>query len=293
MRIRIGVLIAVSLLPGFLAGRTKTDDAGRKVQVSEHPQRIVSLAPSLTETLFALGLGDRVVGVTDYCDYPAEARSKAKVGGIINPSIETIVSLSPDLVLITREGNRRETMEALERLGLTVFAVSVDNLDDVFRMVRRLGEIAGAPERGSQLAADLKRQSEAIEEAVRNVPPRRVLFLVWLQPVVSVGRGSFIDDLLRRSGAESIASASAQPWPHLSIEEILRNDPEYILIPRSSSFAPSRERLLRLPGWRELKAVQADRVVHLPASVERPGPRLVEVQALIARAIHPEAFEKQ
>ncbi|MCX6619423.1 MAG: cobalamin-binding protein [Acidobacteria bacterium] len=292
MRVRTwATVLVLSLLPAFLAARTRTDDAGRRVEVVENPQRIVSLAPSLTETLFALGLGERVVGVTDYCDYPAEARSKTRVGGIINPSVEAIVSLAPDLVLITREGNRRETMEALERLGVPVFAVNTNELADVFRTIRHLGELAGVPERGRRLAADLERQSAAIAEAIRPYPARRVLFLVWLQPVVSVGRNSFIEGLLQRSGAESIAEASAQPWPHLSIEEILRSEPEFILIPRSSSFAPTRAQLLRLPGWRELKAVRAGRIVYLPASVERPGPRLIEVQDVIARAIHPEAFK--
>ena len=293
MRVRTwATVLVLSLLPAFLAARTRTDDAGRRVEVVENPQRIVSLAPSLTETLFALGLGERVVGVTDYCDYPAEARSKTRVGGIINPSVEAIVSLAPDLVLITREGNRRETMEALERLGVPVFAVNTNELADVFRTIRHLGELAGVPERGRRLAADLERQSAAIAEAIRPYPARRVLFLVWLQPVVSVGRNSFIEGLLQRSGAESIAEASAQPWPHLSIEEILRSEPEFILIPRSSSFAPTRAQLLRLPGWRELKAVRAGRIVYLPATVERPGPRLIEVQDVIARAIHPEAFKR-
>jgi len=292
MRVRTwATVLVLSLLPACLAARTRTDDAGRRVEVVENPQRIVSLAPSLTETLFALGLGERVVGVTDYCDYPAEARSKTRVGGIINPSVEAIVILDPDLVLITREGNRRETMEALERLGVPVFALNTNELADVFRTIRHLGELAGVPERGRRLAADLERQSAAIAEAIRPYPARRVLFLVWLQPVVSVGRNSFIEGLLQRSGAESIAEASAQPWPHLSIEEILRSEPEFILIPRSSSFAPTRAQLLRLPGWRELKAVRAGRIVYLPASVERPGPRLIEVQDLIARAIHPEAFK--
>ena len=293
MRVRTwATVLVLSLLPAFLAARTRTDDAGRRVEVVENPQRIVSLAPSLTETLFALGLGERVVGVTDYCDYPAEARSKTRVGGIINPSVEAIVILAPDLVLITREGNRRETMEALERLGVPVFAVNTNELADVFRTIRHLGELAGVPERGRRLAADLERQSAAIAEAIRPYPARRVLFLVWLQPVVSVGRNSFIEGLLQRSGAESIAEASAQPWPHLSIEEILRSEPEFILIPRSSSFAPTRAQLLRLPGWRELKAVRAGRIVYLPATVERPGPRLIEVQDVIARAIHPEAFKR-
>lgn len=281
---------AAAALPARSAVRVLTDHAGRRVEVPERPQRIVSLAPNLTETLFALGLGDRVVGVTDYCDYPAEARSKAKVGGVINPSVETVVGLKPDLVLITREGNRRETLEALERLKISVFAVSAGRLEDVFRMIRDVAAIAGVAARGEKLAHRLEQQAAEIEKAVEPYPPRRVVFLVWLQPIVSVGRSSFLDDVLRRAGGVSIAAASAQPWPHLSVEEVVRSDPEYLLVPRSPGFAPTREELLRLPGWRELPAVQQERIVYLPSAVERPGPRLVEAQEQIARALHPQAF---
>lgn len=276
--------------PADSAARVLTDHTGRQVSVPERPQRIVSLAPNLTETLFALGAGDRVVGVTDFCDYPAHARSKAKVGGIINPSIEAVVSLKPDLVLITREGNRRETMEALERLKISVFAVGTDTMAGVFRMIRDVGAAAGLAGRGEQLARRLEAESAAVERALRGQPPRRVLLLVWLQPVVSAGRGTFLDDLLRRSGAESISATLSAPWPHLSIEEIIRSDPEYLLIPRTPWFGPTREELLQHPGFRELKAVQENRIVYLPAAVERPGPRLGAVQSLIARELHPGAF---
>ncbi len=295
MRIRATLCVflacaAAAALPFRSAARGVTDHAGRRVEVPERPQRILSLAPNLTETLFALGLGERVVAVTDYCDFPAEARSKPKVGGIINPSVETIVGLKPDLVLHTLEGNRRETLEALERLNLSVFVVSAESLKDIFRMIRDVAAIAGVPARGEELARRLERQAAEIEKAIQHHTPRKVLLLVWLQPVVSVGRGSFLDDLLRRTGAESISAGSTQPWPHLSVEEIVRSDPEYLLAPRTPWFAPTREELLRLPGWRELRAVQENRIVYLPSAVERPGPRLVEVQELIARALHPQAF---
>ncbi len=286
-------LVALLAMAVCAPAGVRVDHAGRRVEIAEQPQRIVSLAPSLTETLFALGLGDRVVGVTDYCDYPSAARSLPKVGGIINPSIETIVSLKPDLVLITREGNRRETLEALERLKISVFALNVERLGDVFRMIRDLAAVAGVPARGQELARRLEAQSAAIEQAVQDYPPRRVLLLVWLQPIVSVGRGSYLDDLLRRAGGESVSESSAQPWPHLSIEEIVRRNPDYLLVPRSPWFAPTREELLRLPGWRELRAVQQDRLIYLPSAVERPGPRMIEIEELIARALHPRAFERK
>ena len=278
------------MLPPSVAARVLTDHIGRRVEVPDQPQRIVSLAPSLTETLFALGLGDRVVGVTNFCDFPPEASSKPKVGGVINPSVEVVVSLKPDLVLISREGNRRETMTALERLGISVFAVSAERLGDIFRLIRDVAAIAGVAARGEALADRLEQQAAEIEAAVRPHRPRRVVLLVWLHPIVSVGRGSFLDDLLRRTGAVSVSAGTTRPWPRLSVEEIVRSNPEFLLVPRSPGFAPTREQLLRLPGWRQLPAVQQGRIIYLPWEVERPGPRLVEIQQMLASALHPEAF---
>lgn len=254
------------------------------------PQRIVSLAPSLTETLFALGVGDRVVGVTDFCDYPPEALAKPRVGGMINPNLERILSLHPDLALVTREGNRRETLEALERLSVPAYAVEIERLEDVSRTVRDLGQVVGEPAAGAALAEELDQRVARVHAAVEGYPARRVLFLVWLHPVVSVGRGSFLNDLLEKAGARSIAEATLQPWPHLSLEEILRQDPEIIVVPRSPDFEPTREDLLRLPGWRNLAAVEQNRILYVPSAIERPGPRIAEMLETLARALHPEAF---
>lgn len=279
-------------LPAFASTRQFIDHIGRRVEVSTQVQRIVSLAPGITETLFALGLGGRVAGVTDYCDYPREARSRPKVGGIINPNVEAIVGMQPDLVIIGRETNRRETMEALERLRIPVFVVNTERIDDVFRLVRDLAMLAGVPERGEALASRLERRSAWIEKLAGTEPPPRVFFLIGLNPVITVGRGSFLDDLVRRAGGQSISAASLQPWPRFSLEEILRADPQYLLISSSPGFAPRREDLLRQPGWSELKAVQEDRLVYLPSEVERPGPRLVDMQELLARALHAAAFSR-
>lgn len=289
------VVTALAALSLAAAGplRQVTDHIGRRVEVSRQPQRIVSLAPSITETLFALDLGDRVAGVTDYCDYPGEARSRPKVGGIINPSVEAIVVLQPDLVLIGRETNRRETMEALERVRVPVYVVNAARIEDIFRLIRDVAALAGVPERGEALASRLERRSAYIEKLVSTEAAPRLFFLIGLNPVVTVGRGSFLDDLVRRAGGQSISSASAQPWPHYSLEEVLRADPQFLLVPRSPGFAPSREDLLRQPGWNELKAVQEDRIVYLPSEVERPGPRLVDMQEMIARALHPGLFNSQ
>ncbi len=287
------LLRSIVLLALFAAaGRAGvlTDHLGRRIEVPDHPARIVSLAPSLTETLYALGAGDRVVGVTDYCDFPPEAKTKAKVGGMISPNMERIVALHPNLVLMTREGSRKETLDALERLNLPTFVVETQRLDDVARMIRDIGQAIGEAAQGASVATQLERRIGAVQSAVNARPARRALFLVWLQPVISVGRGTFLADLLERSGVQSASEASAQPWPHLSIEEIVRQDPEYIIVPKSQDFSPTRDELMRLPGWKDLTAVRGDKILYMPDAIQRAGPRIGEMMEILARAVHPGAF---
>lgn len=267
-----------------------TDHLGRRVDVPSRPLRIVSLAPSLTEALYVLGAGSRVIGVTEYCDFPAEAKTKTKVGGMINPNIERLVALRPDLTLITKEGNRRETLEALERLGIPVFVVETARLESISRTLRDLGRVIGESAAGEALAGDLDRRIAAVRAAVRGQTPRRALFLVWLQPLVTVGHETFLDDLMESAGASSVSRSQTQPWPKMSVEEILRQDPEYILVPQSSDFSPTREDLARVPGWRELSAVRNDRILYLNEAIQRPGPRIGEMLESLARLLHPDAF---
>ena len=150
--------------------------------------------------------------------------------------------------------------------------------------------MVGETEKGETLASDLDRHISAVRTAVREVTPRRVLFLVWLQPTVSVGRDTFLDDLMESAGAVSVSRSQTQPWPKLSVEEIIRQDPEYILVPESKDFSPAREDFARLPGWRELSAVRGSHIIHLNEVIQRPGPRIADMLESLARALHPEAF---
>ena len=270
--------------------QTLTDHLGRRVTLPERPQRIVSLAPSLTETVYALGAGDRLVGVTNYCDFPVEAQSKPKIGDMLNPNLERITAMHPDLVLITKEGNRRDTLTALEHLNIAVFAVETERLDDISRMFRDVGRAIGEAAAGLTLANTLDQRLSRVQHTMAGQKARRVLMVIWLQPVVTVGRGTFLNDLLERAGARSIADIDSQPWPKLSVEEIVRSDPEYIVVTRSPGFSPGRDELLKLPGWKELTAVKQDRIISMPDTVQRPGPRIADMLDLLARAIHPEAF---
>jgi iron complex transport system substrate-binding protein len=186
------------------AYRQITDEIGRTIRVPKSIHRIVSLAPNLTETIYALGLQDHLVGDTDYCDFPPEAQQKKKVGGAVNPSIEAIAALHPDLVLVTRSLNRLETVQALADIGIPSYATDPQTLDAIIASIARLADLLGTPETGKALAADLEHQLTGLHDHVASLPPRRVLFIVWTEPLISIGNDTFIADALRHAGAISV-----------------------------------------------------------------------------------------
>jgi len=279
-----------------------TDETGRAVAVPQPVRRIVSLAPNLTETLFALGLGDRVVGVTDYCDYPPEATTKEHVGGPVSPNLEKIAALRPDLVLATRSGgNRLSTVQSLETLGIAVFATDPHSVDEVILSTERLGELAGANEQGrlvapigSGLAAGLRRRLMEVSERLSGSELIRVLLVVWPEPLITVGRNTFIADALRRAGAENVIQ-TAQDWPNASLEEVARRQPEYLIFASDHSEQADRKiaELAGLPGWRNLEAMRNKRVIVLGEAIARPAPRLVDAIEQLARALHPGRFSME
>ena len=202
------------------------DETGRTVRVPQPVQRIVSLAPSLTETVYALGLQDRLVGDTDYCDYPPDAQKKTKVGGAINPSLEQIVALRPDLVLVTKSLNLIATVHSLDSLGISSYGTDPHTVKEILSSTERLAAVLGVPEAGTTLAADLGHHLADLQQRLNGLAPRRVLFIVWSDPLISIGKSTFIADALRLAGAVSIVD-SAQDWPHTSLEEVVRLQPDF------------------------------------------------------------------
>lgn len=282
---------ASSAPPAF---REFTDEAGRTVRVPQAVHRIVSLAPSLTETVYALGLQDQLVGDTDYCDYPPEAQKKTKVGGAINPSLEQIAALHPDLVLVTKGLNRLETVHALDELGISSYATDPHTVDEIITSSRKLADVLGAPEAGAAVAGGMQHHLADLQQRLGGLPPKRVLFVVWTQPLISVGKDTFIADALRRAGAVSIVD-SEQSWPQVSLEEIARLQPEFLVFAASHSETAPREleTLASLPAWRILDAVTNRRYAVISDAVNRPAPRIVVAIEDLARQLHPEAFAEK
>jgi iron complex transport system substrate-binding protein len=268
------------------------DEFGRTVRVPQLPTRIVSLAPSLTETLYALGVQDRLVGDTDFCDYPPDAQKKRKVGGPINPNLEEIAALHPDLVLVTKEINRLDTLRALDTLGIPAYATRAQNVDEILSTTQKLADLLGVPETGKSLTADLQARLAALHAKLEALPPSRVLFVVWTRPLISVGKNTFIADALRKADATSIVEAS-QDWPQMNLEEVVRLQPDYLVFAASHADSAARdfESLANLPSWQLLDAVRNRRFAVISDAVNRPAPRIVSAIEDLARQLHPTAFQ--
>jgi iron complex transport system substrate-binding protein len=279
-----------STVPAF---REVTDELGRTIRIPQTLNRIVSLAPNLTETLYALGVQDRLVGDTDFCDYPEEAQHKPKVGNVINPSLEAIVALHPDLVLVTKPSNRLETVNSLAEVGIPSYTTDPHTLEEIISSTRRLAGILGVPEVGNALTRDLERRLDDLQRRVAALPRRHVLFVTWTQPLMSIGKDTFIADALRYAGADSIVDA--QGWPQVSLEEVARIQPDFLVFAgnHTETMPVGVEALSGLPGWRILDAVRYHRYIMTSDAIDRPAPRIVSAIEDLARKFHPEAFSEK
>jgi len=272
-----------------------TDETGRRVAIPLSVQHIVTLAPNLTETIYALGLEDKLAGDTSYCDTPAAAKLKPHVGSPQTPSLEAIVALHPDLVLATTSINRPETVDALARLGIAVYTSDPHTVRGMLDSIARMADLVGAGEQGAALVAQLQARLDAVHARIAELPLVHVLFVVWEDPLITIGQNTFIADALRWAGAES-AIVAEQNWPQLSIEEVVRVQPEYIVLTpnHAESDAASKsselESLRARPAWKALKAVELGHIVVASDEFDRPSPGLIGAIEQLARELHPEAF---
>jgi iron complex transport system substrate-binding protein len=271
--------------------RQMTDEIGRQVAVGRDPQRIVSLAPSLTETLFELGLGGRVVGVTSYCDYPAEARAKEKVGDTLRPNLERLIALKPDLVLITTSSQLQSLTQQLDRLGIPIYVTDPRTVAGVIASIRKLGEVTGAQARAAEVAATMQRRVDEVRRQVAGRPEPRVLYVLQNSPLITAGRGTFISDLINLAGGKSISGEEAADYPQFSRETVIARAPEVIIIPASHGTELVNEDAVRrefaaTPAVRENRLARVD-----PDLIDRPGPRLVAGLEAITRALHPQSVK--
>ena len=266
---------------GGAAALTVSDDAGRLVALAQPARRIVSLSPAVTELLFALGVGDRVVGRTTWCDYPPVVRLVPSVGDGLNPSLEAIAARRPDLVVLYRSPLNETAAAQLTRLGSAAVVLRQDRLEDVARAARLLGRLAGRPAAGDSLADSLSRLLAA------PAPPsgRRLAFVVWDNPPIVIGAGSYLDQLATLAGAENVFHDIGAASAAVALETIVTRDPDVIVVV-SDSVEPRPPALARRPEWRVIRAVREGRFVYLVGSLFGwPGPRAGVAAAELRRLL--------
>lgn len=267
---------------------------------SAAPARIVSTAPSLTEILYALGLGDQVVGVTTYCTYPAEAQHKPKVGTFLQPDLERILALRPDLVLIVK--NPVQLSAKIAALGLNPHEFDQDSVADIQESILRIGQLTGKQAEARRLRDSIQTRLDRIRNAVQNRPRRTALFLVGrssgtLQGMVGAGPRTFIDELMALAGGKNVLAESPIQYPRTSLEQILAADPEFILDMGDFAHAsgkpgqPEHEIRALWGKYSQLRAVRQNHVKVIGSDVfVRPGPRLVDAAVELQRILHPETL---
>ncbi len=257
------------------------------------PQRIISLAPNLTEIVYALGAGNRLVGDTTYCDYPEEAKRVAKIGDTLHPSIERIVALRPQLILVSTASQLETFTEELQGHCIAVYVTDPHDLESVFRSIEALGELLDARARARELVSELRARDAAVEQAIKSQPRVKVFYQLSREPLYTTGRESFVTDLIKRAGGESVTADVGGAWPRYSDEAALAARPDAIIMASEEAMGTAATTELAASLKNSPAAVHG-RVYTINGNLlSRPGPRLVDGLEQIAHALHPESFRPQ
>lgn len=293
---RVLLMMAVVMVCGIIpaAAIMVTDDAGMTLTMNATPLRIVSLSPSNTEILAALGLTDRIVGVTDVCDYPSEVRNITRIGGYSSVSIEKIAAVRPDLV-VASDLTPKDTVDRLRDLGLSVVVVAPRNIDHMVRDIRMVGTLTGTETRADQLATNLSDRIAAVLPCPPATQHPTVAHVVWNDPIYVSGNTTLQNDVIVYAGGENIF-ADESGWGTVPLEEFLMKNPDIILVNGGGGMDSSEKDLIRetfmtSPQYASLSAVKNNRVYAVDADIiSRPAPRILDAAEQVARLIHPECF---
>ena len=271
------------------AGRVLRDGLQREVRLPGASRRVVSLAPSITDSLLALGLGARLVGVSDFCRLPPDFPVVTRIGGLVNPNLEAIRALRPDLLLGTTSGNGPELAEQADALGVPLFIVHTPTIDSMMESLIALADARGERARGESLAVELQGRLRQIAARVMGLPRPRVLFVVWGDPLVVPGAASFLTDAIARAGGVSVTADAPAAHPAFSLEAAISRAPEVILLTPDNADLVQRWR--SDPVWAGVPAIRSGRIHVVAEGVVQPGPGVISGIEEMARRLHPEAFE--
>ena len=289
------LLLIAALACGSIPGpddapATLTDDAGRRVSLPAKVDRVISLAPNLTEIVFAVGGGNRLVGRTSYCDYPPEAKAVAEVGDTLHPSLERLIALKPQVVLVSTASQLEVFTQQLQNQNIAVFVTDPHDLEGVFRTIIQVGEILGTKDQAASLLQTLRQRTNAVEQAVKQKPPVRVFYQLSAEPLYTAGHDAFVTDLMRRAGAISVTADIPGAWPKFSSESALAAKPDAIILPTGGSMGSGNSTVTE--ALRQSPAVLQGRVYKINDDhLVRPGPRAIDGLEEMARALHPDAFK--
>jgi len=261
------ILILLPLL--LFAEGVFVDDLGNELHLSSTPGRIISLAPSITEMLFAVGAGDRVVGVTDFCDYPDEAKKKERVGGFVNPNIEKILSLHPDIVFATKDGNDPRIVKRIKSAGIPVYVTNPRDLEGILKDIIQISRILRVEDRGNAIVDDIKRRLAKIKGDLKHLPGKRVIFLYGLNPIIASGKGTFAHDLIQLAGGVNALGDVDISYPRIGPEEIIARNPDVIILSTMSGESEGEIKKLEEMVGKKIYRISGD-------LVNRPGPRIID-----------------
>ena len=284
-----GILTGMPFMAN-IAPRTFVDDSGRKLYFAKAPRRVLSLAPSLTEMLFAIGLDEQIVGVTNFCNYPPAAAGKPKVG-YTQPNLESLLALSPDMVAAPGELLRADVLAKLEALKVPTFIFEAKSLEHILAHIHTLGRIFERSSAADVLTRHMRERIAEVSRRVETVERKRVLYVLSSHPLITVGPDSYIHQMIELAGGINVAAGTSGAYPRLSMETVLENDPEILVFPVGSTESVPEHEQQTWKRWTGLSAVQHHRL-HVVSSdaLNRPGPRVVDGLEQLAQVIHPEAF---
>ena len=273
------------------ARRTIVDDSGRSVSLPSEVRRVVSLAPNLTEIVFAVGAGDRLVGRTSYCDFPPEAKAVAEVGDTLHPSLERIIALKPQVVLVSTASQLEVFTKQLQEHDIAVFVTDPHDLNGVFHSIEQIGVIVGSAEKAKDVSSELKLRVMNVAKKLHTAPPVRVFFQVSAEPLYTAGKDSFVNQLIEFAGGISVTADVPGAWPRFSAEAALATKPDAIILPTGGSMGENNTTVV--DALKRSPAVLHGRVYKINDDLlVRPGPRAVEGLEEMAKALHPEAFKQ-
>lgn len=284
MKVRLLCVLLCLAMPA-LAQRVVTDETGRKVTVPEHPHRIVCLLPSAVDDLYALGAGDDIVAVTDFVKYPEIARKKPSVGLPLSPSLEAIVAVHPDLVIGSVDMNRIDNVRPLFANGVPVYMIDPHGLQAIYSTLLGLGRVLNREPQATAFVAQLRAREQAVRARAVGRTRVRVFMPVWYDPITTIGRNSFISELIEAAGAKSVTDDIAQEWPQVSLEAILARKPDVLLLVKGEKF--TLHDLQNRPAWNLLDSVRNGKVIYLDDRIEFPSPIAIDALEELSKALYP------